>query len=247
MKYFQFFFAATAAVLLSSCASYMTPGRQADLSTFTDPKVKKAFVAKPAIRFPATVAVVRIQESGYRSESVQGVGSGAYSVVTASDVETEADIDTLQKVPGIAGVVRLNRLLLPKALNTDLDLREAAAKLQTDAILVYTISTEFSDRDVIAPLTTLSLGLLPNKRYKINSTASAIVMDTKTGYIYGALEEGETRKGLTIAWGSSGAIEDSRKHAERAAFEKLLTSFTPFWIRIYSRFHPARPAGAHSL
>lgn len=207
------------------------------MSTFTDPKVKKAFVARPAIKFPANLAVVRIQESGYRSESVQGVGSGAYSVVSSSDVETERDIDTISKLPGVAGVARLNRLLLPKALVSDLDLREAAAKLQAEAVLVYTVSTEFSNNDVIAPLTTLTLGLAPNQRYKIHSTASAILMDTKTGYIYGALEEGDARSGLTIAWGSSSAIEASRRKAERAAFEKLLASFSPFWARIYSRFH----------
>ena len=226
------------AVLLSSCASsYVTPGRQADLSTFTDPRVKKAFVAKPAIRFPATLALVRIQESGYRSESVQGVGAGAYSVVTTRDIETEKDIDTVSKLQGVGGVVTLNRLLLPKDLSSDLDLREAAAKLQTEAVLIYTVATEFSDNEVIPPLTTLTLGLAPNKRYKIHSTASAILMDTKTGYIYGALEEGESRSGLTIAWGSSEAIEASRKKAERAAFEKLLASFEPFWTRIYNRFH----------
>lgn len=226
-----------AAALLSSCASYVTPGRQADLSTFTDPRVKKAFVAKPAIRFPATLALVRVQESGYRSESAQGVGAGAYSVVTARDIETEQDIDAISKLPGVGGIVALNRLLLPRSLATDLDLREAAAKLQTEAILIYTIATEFSDNEVIAPLTTLSLGLAPNKRYKINSTASAILMDTKTGYIYGALEEADRRSGLTIAWGSSSAIEAARKKAERAAFAKLLASFDPFWSRIYQRFH----------
>lgn len=232
----QITLAALTGVLLSSCASYVTPGRQADLSTFTDPSVKKAFVARPAIQFPANIALVRIQESGYRSESASGVGSGAYSVVTTRDIEKEEDIDTLSKIPGIAGVVTLNRLLLPKALASDLDLREAAAKLQTDAILIYTLATEFRDNDVIPPLTTLSLGLAPNKRYKITSTASAILMDTKTGYIYGALEESELRSGLTIAWGGSGAIDSSRKKAERAAFDKLLLSFEPFWTRIYNRF-----------
>lgn len=227
---------ALGALFLCSCATYVTPGRQADLSTFTDSRVKKAFVARPAIRFPANLAVVRIQESGYRSESAQGVGSGAYSVVTSRDIETEQDIDTISKLPGVAGVVTLNRLLLPKSLSSDLDLREAAAKLQAEAVLVYTLATEFSDRDVIAPLTTLTLGLAPNKRYKINSTASAILMDTKTGYIYGALEEGDSRSGLTIAWGSSNAIDAARKKAERAAFDKLLISFQPFWTRIYNRF-----------
>ncbi|CAN5286362.1 hypothetical protein BH23VER1_BH23VER1_30490 [soil metagenome] len=237
MKYTNTCLGLFAATLFGSCASYVTPGRQADLSTFTDPRVKKAFEARPAIRFPATLAVVRVQESGYRSESAQGVGSGAYSVVTARDIETEEDIDTISSLRGVGGVVSLNRLLLPRSLTSDLDLREAAAKLQAEAILIYTIATEFSDNDMIAPLTTLTLGLAPNKRYKINSSASAILMDTKTGYIYGALEEGESRAGLTMAWGSRSAIDASRKKAERAAFDKLLASFPPFWARIYNRFH----------
>jgi len=53
------------AVLLCSCATYVTPGRQANLSTFTDPRVKKAFEARPAIRFPATLALIHVQEGGY--------------------------------------------------------------------------------------------------------------------------------------------------------------------------------------
>ena len=225
-----------APLLLTACSTYLTPGRQADLSTFTDPRIKKAFVAKPAIHFPATLALARIQETGYRSESAQGFGSGAYSVVTIRELEKPEDIDHLNKLPGIAGVAALNRLLLPNTLSTDLDLREAAARLQTDAILVYTVATEFRDRDIIAPLTTLTLGLAPNQRYKINSTASAILMDTKTGYVYGALEEGVDRSGWTIAWGSASAIETARHAAERAAFEKLLASFDPFWARVYSRY-----------
>jgi hypothetical protein len=152
------------ALLLSSCSTYVTPGRQADLSTFTDPNVKKAFVAKPTIHFPANLALVRVQASGYCSESARGYGSGAYSVVTAHDIETDKDVDAISKLPGISGVVTLNHLLLPSSLSSDLDLREAAAKLQTDAIIIYTIETEFSDRDVIAPLTTLSLGRAPNKQ-----------------------------------------------------------------------------------
>jgi len=227
---------AFSALLLSACASYVTPGRQADFSTFTDPKVKKAYVAKPAIRFPATLAVVRVQASGYTSESTKGYGAGAYSVVSTHDVETPADMDSIVKLPGIANVVTLNRLLLPNNLSSDLDLREAAAKLQTDAIVIYTIATEFSDNEVIPPLTTITLGLAPNKQYKINATASAIVMDTKTGYIYGALEEDDKRAGLTIAWGGSDAIEASRRKSERAAFEKLLASFGPFWGRVKQRY-----------
>jgi hypothetical protein len=226
-----------AMLLLSSCATYVTPGRQANMASFTDPNIKKAFEAKPAIHMPANLAVVRVQDSGYRSASVQGVGTGAYSVVTVRDIETQKDFDAISKLPGISGVATLNRLLLPREFTSDLDLRQAAARLQTDAILIYTIGTQFSDNEVIAPLTTLTLGLAPNKHYKINSTASAILMDTRTGFVYGAIEENDDRSGLTIAWGSSDAIDAARKKAERAAFEKLVASFGPFWARVYSRYH----------
>ena len=232
----RLYFALLPALLLCSCASYVTPGAQADLRTFTDPRVKKAFVAKPAIHFPANLAIVRVQASGYRSESVSAYGNGAYSVITTRDIEKDEDIDKVSKLPGVGQVVALNRLLLPSSLSSDLDLREAAAKLQADAIVIYTIETEFQDNNVIPPLTTLSLGLAPNKHYKINATAAAIVMDTKTGYIYGALEENDLRSGLTIAWGSRDAIESSRRQAERAAFEKLVASFDPFWRRVYARY-----------
>jgi hypothetical protein len=219
---------------LASCSSYITPGRQADLSTFTDPGVKRAFVAKPTIKFPANIALVRVQEGGYRSESSTGQGQGAYSVVTTRDIEKEADIDTLSNLPGLENVVTLNRLLLPKNLSSDLDLREAAAKLQADAILLYTLSTDFRDDDLIPPLTVLSLSILSTSKYHIQSTASAILMDTKTGYIYGALEEGSDKQGFGFIFDGSDA---ARKKAERAAFDKLLAAFEPFWRRIYSKHH----------
>lgn len=219
-----------------SCASYMTPGKQADLSTFTNPDIKKAFTAKPAITFPASIAVVRVQDTDYRSYSTQGVGTGAYSVVTSRDLETPEDIQALQSLPGVGGVVTLNRLLLPKDLSSDLDIRTAAAKLQAEVVLVYTMDTKFNDGKILEPLTTFSLGLAPNKTFKIYATASAILMDTKTGYIYGALEEVADRSGVTMAWGSQGVIDAGRRKAERQALTKLLDSFGPFWKAVYAKY-----------
>ena len=151
MKILRLLFLAAAASVLASCSSYMTPGRPADLSTFTDPQVKKAFSARPAIRFPANIAVVRVQEGGYRNDSSTAHGQGAYSVMTTREIEKETDMDALRRLPGVEDVVTLNRLLLPKNLSSDLDLREAAAKLQADVILLYTLQTEFRSKDVLPP------------------------------------------------------------------------------------------------
>lgn len=232
MKILRPLFLAAAASVLASCSSYMTPGRPADLSTFTDPQVKKAFSARPAIRFPANIAVVRVQEGGYRNDSSTAHGQGAYSVMTTREIEKETDMDALRRLPGVEDVITLNRLLLPKNLSSDLDLREAAAKLQADVILLYTLQTEFRSKDVLPPLSVLSLSILSTNQYKISSTASAILMDTKTGYIYGALEEVNDRQGVSFIFDGT---DLARKNSERSAYEKLLASFDPFWRRIHAR------------
>ena len=61
-------------------------------------------------------------------------------------------------------------------------------------------------------------------------------MDTKTGYIYGAIEEIATRKGITMAWGSNGVIESGRRKAEREALDKMLASFPALWSSIHARY-----------
>jgi hypothetical protein len=229
-------FALVGACLLSACSTYQTPGAKCQMSTFSDPAVKKAYTARPAIKFPANLAIVRVQESGYKSETASGVGSGAYSVVTAKDIETEKDFNKIAALPGVAGVARLNKLLLPTKLNSDLDLREAAAKLQTDAILVYTFDTALESKQAVPAATVLSLGLLSNTKYKFTSSALALLMDTKTGFIYGTLEEDSTRSGVNIDVINPQALDKVRKQAEREAFDKLLAEFEPFWSRIQKRY-----------
>jgi hypothetical protein len=61
-------------------------------------------------------------------------------------------------------------------------------------------------------------------------------MDTRTGYIYGSLEEGSTSNGLTSAWASDSTLDNARRKTERAAFEKLVASFDPFWARVYAHY-----------
>ncbi len=114
----------------------------------------------------------------------------------------------------------------PKA---DLRLREAAAKLHADAVLILATETQATDGRIIAPLTELSLGLLPNKRYELISTALAALVDTRTGYIYGTIEKSRARSGITMAWGGDEVIQRARAKVEREAMEKLFADFPAFW------------------
>ncbi len=227
MKYPSLAIASLAALALCSCDTYVTPENEGNLQPVANLGVKAAYTGKPAITFPANIALVRVQGSG---------NNRGYNVITTREIETEQDFHTISKIPGIGGLVSMNSLLLPDSASTDIDVRAAAAKLHANAILIYTVASDCHNNDVIPPLSLLTLGLAPNTSYKITSSASAILMDTKTGFIYGALEEKATRSGLTSPLGSDATMENARRDTERAAFEKLVASFEPFWKQVYARY-----------
>lgn len=223
--------------VFSACSTkYVTPGKAVDFTAFTEPNVKKSFEAKPAVTFPAAVVLVRVQGPEYRNNAVSGYGSGRYTVITTREVENEKDLDNLKKLPGLDELGSLNRLLLPEQLSSDLELREAAGRLRADLLLLYTFSTYFRDEDLLPPLSLISLGLAPTQSYKVTSTASAILIDVKTGFVYGALEESEAQSGIATAWTDAARMEGARLKAEREAFDKLLSSFEPLWLRVYERY-----------
>src|SRR6185369_15086205 len=81
--------------LTTGCASYVTPGRGADLEAVgvtqamrdadTDGVIKQAFDRKPLASFPASIAVARIQSPGYCSSTATSYGQGRYSILTTRD------------------------------------------------------------------------------------------------------------------------------------------------------------------
>lgn len=229
---FYLFIAFSLPLFFASCATYTTPGGPANLSKISDPSIAGSFKAKPAAKFPARIAVVRVQQSGYRSHTSTGRGSGAFSIVSTSEIEKEEDFRKLQNLPRVAGVTKLNSLLLPRNLQSAKDIRVAAAKLHTDLVLLYTLDTKFRSNDLFKPLSVITLGLSPTQSYRVTSSAFAILMDTRTGYLYGAVEEQSADSGLATGWGKSDAMDRTRLNTERKALDKLISSFEKLWSRV---------------
>jgi hypothetical protein len=231
--------AAAAAFLLTGCASYIPPSGRAELAAISNPNIQESFAAKPAAQFPAGIAAIRVQAPGYRSYSTDqqgGVFNGRnYSVIVVRDAEDEADIERLEKLPGVAGIIGMSRLLLPPQLRTEQDLREAAARLKADMVLIYTFDTTFHENDAALPLSVVTLGLSPTRRITVHVTASALVVDTRTGFVYAAFEASEKRSPYSTSWGSRESADNARKEAERAAFKGLAGEFEKNWPRIMER------------
>lgn len=246
LRYFLYFVFFLAAVVFSGCGMrYVTPGAGAelsalaetDLSQLTDADIQEILDRKPASPFPAIMAYVRLQSPGYRSYSFQSYGRGRYSVVPTRDIETDEDFKKLANLPMISDVVPLSQVLIPQNLNSHKQLRISAAQLHADLLLVYTLDTVFRIKDHdIGPLGIISLGFFPNREARITTTASAVIFDVRTAYVYGLVEATEYEKQMASTWTAHEAVEDARKKAERKAFEKLLDEFTLTWKTIVEKY-----------
>ncbi|HEY7118688.1 MAG TPA: hypothetical protein VH475_19010 [Tepidisphaeraceae bacterium] len=239
--------------LLAGCTEYHAPGGPADFRALgVTPEAQQAatpadinadFNKHPLAAFPANLAVVRIQAPGYVSDTAQGFGSGAYSVVLTRDVEPENAITRLSKLPQLRGVAPVGRLLLPTQLNSDRELREAAARLQCDMLLIYTLDTSFHDRDTFAPASIVTLGLSPTKATKVVTTASAVLLDTRSGFVYGVSEASSRKDGIASAWTTESAIDADRQRTETEAFQKLVGDVETMWKGVVQEFGPGSPRG----
>lgn len=232
----------TAAVLSAAgCATYVTPGSGIAPSTLADWDIQELLERQPAAPFPARVAVVRVQGPGYTSYSSQSYGQGRYSVVTTRDVERDEHFERIAALPMVAGVAPLNRLIIPPRLSSDRELRQAAAAVKADLLLIYTLDTAFRVKDHdIGPLGTITLGILPSKEARVTTTASAAIYDVRTGFIYGLAEATARESQLASAWTSREAVDDSRQRAERGAFERLVDEITKTWSDVIAE-HAHRP------
>lgn len=240
-------------VLLSGlvgCSHYVAPGRGADMGAMgltpearqqqTDFGMRGAFDRKPLAHFPAAIAVARVQAPEYRSRTAESWGRGSYSIVTTRDIEGDK-LDKLTRLPMIDGIAPIGRLsLMPMPVfKTDQELRYAAAQLQADMLLIYTINTAFYVRDMATPITVISLGLSPTQEARVTTTASAVLLDTRNGYIYGSAEATEQNNRLASAWTSENAIDAARLQTESAAFDKLVAELQRTWTGVVKRYAPA--------
>ena len=231
---------------LGCMSSYVTPGPGAEMALFggtdaereqlTDHSIQQVLDRKPLAQFPTGLAVVRVQGPGYWSYTCRGWGRGGYSVVLERDTETEEHFERLRKLPLVTDVATVSRLLLPEHLKSDKELRRAAAMLHTDMLLIYTLDTSFEIEGYAEPLTVLTLGMLPNQQARVTTTASAVLLDTRNGYVYAVLEATEKHKQLANAWTSRQAVDQSRRKTETAAFQSLLDEFEEAWARVTKHY-----------
>jgi hypothetical protein len=223
----------------SGCATYIPPGGKADLDIFAPADIKAGFSIKPTNPFPASIAVIRVQAPSYSNYYLQqrggSYGSGKYSVVFTKEAGEDTQLEKVGKLQQVAGLVTINRMLLSEDLNGDKELRAAASRLQADLVFVYTFDTTFFDTNIAKPLAVITLGLSPTNKIIANTTCSALLIDTRSGYIYSAYEVSEQTETFSTSWGSRDTADEARRENEKNAFIKLTNEFIETWQKVIER------------
>ena len=219
-----------AVLCASGCASYTTPGGPVDLTGIQSADIRELMSREPAAEFPAGLSFARVQSPVYQSMTAETYGNGAFLIVSNREFMTDAALETLSDWESVRGVAPLTRLLIPASLDDIDDLRTAGARVQADVLIVYTLDTTFRvDGKSIGPLSVISLGLMRDRETVVSTTASAVFVDVRSGFVYGVAESTATRKQVTSAWGTVNAADQGRLDTERDAFDGLLQELATTW------------------
>ena len=218
---------------VSGCASYTTPGGPADLTGIQSADIRELMSREAAARFPASLSFARVQSQDYESQTARTYGDGQYVVITNRELMSDASIEEMTRWPGVRGIAPMSRLLIPARLNSIDDLRTASASLKADVLIVFTLDTSFRvDGKSIGPLSVVSLGLMRDRETAVTTTASAVLIDVRTGFVYGVAEATASERQVTSAWSSANAADQGRLKTEREAFDGLLRELEKTWANV---------------
>jgi len=219
---------AASAAGVGGCNGFQTttPSPAANLSALAPAEINREYATRPAAQFPVTIAVARVQGATGRAHD----GSvGRYTIITAREAEQAIDVEPLRGLPQVRGVVGFNSLMSPSRSVTGEALRGFAARLHADMLLLYTLETRYDSDHYAEPVGLLTLGLAPNQRARVRCTASAILLDVRTGYLYGAGEHTASANRVTNAWSQSQSYSELRRGVEAEALEALVTHLHKSW------------------
>lgn len=228
-----------------SSAAYRTPGGPAPLADIGRSEAQLLVAQPPSPRFPVKLSLVRVQAPSYQSFSAAGLGNGRYTVLPGAELPGAQPLAAVAGWPKVAEAAPLDIALLPPRLDSLEDLRLAAAKTQADVLMVYTLDTTFAKGgQPYAPRAALKLDPKLAPDLLVQSQATALFIDVRTGYQYAQVQARVQRGDLGSALSSGPALDDKRREAEQAALAELLQRAQQAWNGIASRYEYAQAVPA---
>lgn len=207
-----------------------TPYEVTGLPPADDAVISPGIVRRPAAHFPAVIAIARLGAVKDRWGN-----SGEMGVLPAGDFLTAAQGEEISKWPLVKATFPLGVLGTGTQAKSVDDLRVPAMELNADLLLVYTISSEIRTGGAVPLVGLVSLGHLPDRGNDAVATASAVLIDVRTGYRYAIAEAKGTGSCAGGVHSNYSAARRAVDDAERQAFDTLFEQFRPAWRDMVNR------------
>lgn len=225
-------------LFFAGCSTYVPPGGKVSTGSLagTGPQGKNG--PMPTNALPASVLMVRAQSSTYTNYYIERNGGkygvGKYSVVATWDVEEQPQFDRISRLPQVKRVVTLIPSVLPDRFYSGQELCLIAQHLQAEMIFVYTFDTSFYGENPIQALGGIPVGLFQSQKVSGMTTASGVLFDARTGFIYFAVGSEEKANVPSKSLRSKDAADRARIWLEKGAFNKLIEYFECSWPYVLS-------------
>lgn len=196
-----------------------------------DNDIRKIAAVEPDLQFPARIGLARIEEG---------------QLISIPQDESES-WDTLHNRlgPSFGDFVPVSPLItamVSKTVSKNLkaksvveNIRRGSARQHLDYVLIYEVS-DVSDKSRnalhLADLSILGLFVLPSRNLKVDSTATAMLIDVRNGYPYGTATAFAERKAVTTSVGSSGRKAKLKDKARVIAVEELTGDVETFMFEL---------------
>jgi len=221
-----------AVAMFSACsAPPKSPESGVNISTLAADggDINEAMSRRRKARLPARIAFARVQRSGYEG-GAPCQGTGEYCFVTTREFESDEDFARLKKMRKVSSVNPLKRLLVPEDLASMEQLRGAAKSMKANVLLVYSINTKYKIDDAQhQAVSVVTLGLLATRTARVDTTASAAIVDAVNGAVLGVAEGIAFDEQKASNWSTEGKLKASRAQVEQKAFQEMLGDVERVW------------------
>jgi len=200
--------------------------------------------ARPAAALPTSLALARVQgESAYSSlhqgSIVRMQFVPADHPTTSSTTPSRSQLERLDALHLIDDAFTVDPMPAHQREDLLTSLRRASLDRGAGLLMLYTFQTWTEASDGVPPVDLATLGVLPDVVTEATTTAHAVLIDAKSGYIYARAEADEETWQLASHWTREQAREHALERAERRAFNRLIDAFDPAWAEILRRYDPS--------
>ncbi|MEP3890486.1 MAG: hypothetical protein ABJN69_08450 [Hellea sp.] len=196
-----------------------------------DADVRSIASVEPSLEFPARIGLARIERG--KLISVPQDESLAWSSLHFRLGPSFGDFVPVS--PLITSMVSKSEKGTPNARTIVENIRRGSARQHLDYVLIYEVSdTSDQNRNAlqVADLSILGLFVLPSRNVKVDSTATAMLIDVRNGYPYGSATAFAERKAVSTSMGASGRKAKLKDKARVMAVEELTSEVETFMFEL---------------